>query len=58
MAGHTRNGGPGGLRLERYKEALEDTFSGLTYPALTGARKLSVVDAERFFSPDLVNFVK
>ena len=28
-------------------EALEDPSSGLTYPALTGTRKQSFVDAER-----------
>lgn len=38
-------------------EALSDISSGLTYPALTGARKQSVVDAERLFSPDLVAFM-
>ena len=38
-------------------EALSDPSSGLTYPALTGARKQSVVDAERLFSPDLVAFM-
>ena len=38
-------------------EALSDPSSGLTYPALTGARKQSVVDAERLFSPDLAAFM-
>ena len=38
-------------------EALEDPSSGLTYPALTGARKQSVVDAEHLFNPDLANFM-
>ena len=35
------------LRLERFTEALEDSASQLTYPALTGQRKQSVRDAER-----------
>ena len=38
-------------------EALSDPSSGLTYPSLTGARKQSVVDAERMFNPDLQAFV-
>ena len=38
-------------------EALEDPSSGLTYPAVTGARKQSVLDAERLFSPDLADFM-
>ena len=43
--------------MERYVEALSDPSSGLTYPALTGARKQSVVDAERLFSPKLAAFM-
>ena len=39
-------------------EALSDSTSGLTYPALTGSRKQSVVDAERFFNPDLASFME
>ena len=46
------------IKLERYTEALRDPTSGLTYPALTGARKQSVVDAERLFSTQLVAFMK
>ena len=38
-------------------EALSDPSSGLTYPALTGARKQSVVDAERLFNHDLQAFM-
>ena len=38
-------------------EALSDPSSGLTYPALTGARKQSVVDAERLFNPNLTAFM-
>ena len=43
--------------MERYLEALKDPSSGLTYPAVTGARKQSVLDAEHLFSPDLVDFM-
>ena len=39
-------------------EALSEPASGLTYPAVTGSRKQSVVDAERLFSPDLANFME
>jgi len=44
--------------LERFVEALSEPTSGLTYPALTGSRKQSVVDAERLFSPDLAQFME
>ena len=56
IANHTRCGGPDNLKLERYVEALQDPSSGLTKPVLTGAHKQSVVDAERLFSPELVEF--
>ena len=39
-------------------EALSEPTSGLTYPALTGSRKQSVVDAERLFNPDLASFME
>ena len=58
IATSTRNGGPNELCLERYVEALSDSTSGLTYPALTGSRKQSVVDAERLFSPSLAKFME
>ena len=58
MASHTRNGGPKYLKVERFVEALNDPTSGLTYPALTGSRKQSVVDAERLFNPDLAMFME
>ena len=38
-------------------EALQHPASGLMCPALRGARKQSVVDAERLFSPDLEKFM-
>jgi len=58
MAGHTRSGGPKQLKLQRFVEALDDPTSGLTYPALKGSRKQSVVDAERFFNPDLARYME
>ena len=35
-----------------------DASSGLTYPALSGSRKQSIIDAECLFSPDLVAFMQ
>ena len=58
IANHTRTGGPSQLNLEYYVEAVTDTSTGLTYPALTGQRKQSVVDAERLFNPALANFMR
>ena len=58
IASHTRSGGPSNVKLERYAEALRDTTSGLTYPALIGSRKQSVIDAERLFSPELSSFMR
>ena len=39
-------------------EALSEPSSGLTYTALTGSRKQSVIDAERLFDPDLPAFMR
>ena len=44
--------------MERFVEALSDPSSDLTYPALVGSRKQSVIDAERFFSPNLAKFMQ
>ena len=46
------------MNLERYVEALSEPSSGLTYPALTGSRKQSVIDAELLFNPDLAAFMR
>ena len=51
-------GGPAGIQLERYMEALHDPDANLTYTAMTGVRKQSVVDAERLFSAGLVEFME
>ena len=39
-------------------EALDDPTSSLTYPALTGPRKQSVVDVEHLFCPELSDFME
>ena len=44
--------------MERFVEALEDPKTGLTYPALTGVRKLSVEDVERLFGQGVIDFMK
>ena len=46
------------MQLERFAEALEDSESLLTYPALTGQRKQSVRDAERLLSKEMVEFMR
>ena len=57
IANHTRDGGPSDIKLERFVEALSDPSSDLTYPALIGSRKQSVVDAERLFNQNLAKFM-
>ena len=39
-------------------KALEDPSSGLTYTALSGARKQSVEDVERLFGPGVITFME
>lgn len=53
-----RKGSAQGIRLERFVKALEDPSSGLTYTALTGARKQSVEDVERLFGPGVIAFME
>ncbi len=53
-----RLGGPQGVQLQRFVEALYDEKSGLTYPALTGIRKQSVEDLERLFGEGVVKFMQ
>lgn len=45
------------IRLETFVEALHDSTTGLTYPALTGERKQSVQDVERLFGQGVINFM-
>ena len=54
----TREGRNKDIRLERFDEALKESESGLTYSALTGARKQSVSDAERLFGASLCQWFK
>lgn len=58
MAKCTRSGGPQGLNLYHYVEALKDASVDLTYSARVGLRKQSVEDAERLFSPKLADFME
>lgn len=58
MGNSLRLGGPSGIQLERFAEALNNPSSGLTYPALTGTRKQSVQDVERLFGSPLIDFMK
>jgi len=58
IAQSTRMGGPTGMHLECFLEALQDPHAHLTYTALTGARKQSVADAEHLFSPDVLAFLE
>ena len=46
------------IGLERFVGALEDTKTGLTYPALTGVRKQSVEDVERLFGQGVIDFME
>lgn len=39
-------------------EALGDPEAGLTYPALTGARKQSTDDVEKLFTTEMVAFME
>ncbi|XP_035694410.1 uncharacterized protein LOC118428452 [Branchiostoma floridae] len=47
-----------GIDLLRWIEAMQNPNTGLTYTALTGKRKQSVVDCERMFSAGVVSFFK
>ena len=57
IANHTRCGGPQQLNLQYFQEAYSDSSTGLTLAALTGTRKQSVVDAERFFGGNVASFM-
>lgn len=54
----TRSGGPNGINLARFMDALYDPEARLTYTALTGERKQSVKDAECLFSPSILAFME
>ena len=44
-----RNGGPRRLQLQRFTEAAYDEGTKLSYHALIGSRKQSVLDVEQIF---------
>ena len=58
IAGSLRRGAAEDIGLEKFVEALKDPSTGLTYPALTGARKQSVEDVERLFGEGVIKFME
>lgn len=54
IASNLRRGNAEDMRLEKFVEALHNTSTGLAYPALTGIRKQSFEDVERFFFGEAV----
>ena len=57
-ANHTRSGGSQQLNLQYFQEAYSDHSTNLTLATLTGSRKQSVVDAERFFRQSVASFMQ
>ena len=55
---HTRDGKFLKLNCEAFDEAMLDKNTGLTYTALIGQRKQSVVDAERLLSHHVAKFFR
>ena len=58
MAQFIRTCGPQSVQLERFKKAPDNKDTGLTFSALTGADKQSIVDAEKLISPAVLHFMK
>ena len=58
IAGCTRNGNNPELNFEAFVEAMRAPNTGLTYTALAGKRKQSVVDAERLLSYHVAEFFR
>lgn len=56
VAACTRNGNYSDLNFEAFVEAMRSPDTGLTYTALAGKRKQSVVDAERLLSYQVAKF--
>ena len=54
---HTREEGPPGTNLQGFDDAMRNPGTGLTFAALTGERKQSVVDAERMLSYLVAKFL-
>ena len=53
-----RRGAAADIGLEKFVEALKDSSTGLTYPALTGVRKQSVEDVEKLFGEGVIRFME
>ena len=51
-------GGPEGMELKGFDDAMMDSSTGLTHAALTGERKQSVGDAERMLSFLVAKFLR
>ena len=51
-------GGPEGMNLQGFDDAMMDSRTGLTHAALTGERKQSVGDAERMLSFLVAKFLR
>ena len=58
VAACTRNGNYPDLNFEAFVEAMRSPNTGLTYTALAGKRKQSVVDAERLLSYHVADFFR
>jgi hypothetical protein len=58
IANHTREGRYSRLELLGFDKAVEDPNTGLTYEALIGKRKQSVVDAEKLLSHRVSRFLQ
>lgn len=54
----TREGWIPNIGLQYFRDALHDDKTGLTYEALTGKRKQSVPDCEKFFSVGVLKFME
>ena len=53
-----RSGEIPNIRLQYFRDALNDPSTGLTKSALTGVNKQSVPDCERMFSVGMIDFVQ
>ena len=56
IAHQTRKGGPDGLNLKRFEEAIRSKETDLNMPHLLGQRKQSTVDAEKLLSHSVADF--
>lgn len=58
MANSIRSRAPEDIHLERFVEASQSPETRLTHSAVIGARKQSVEDPERFFSPFVLEWMQ